>query len=59
SGITGFSRVLRQVADHAPLRRNIDPGEIAHAAVFLVSDAARAITGEVIHVDAGYNIMGL
>jgi enoyl-[acyl-carrier protein] reductase I len=42
----------------APLRRNIDQSEVGDAALFLSSSLARAITGEILFVDAGYNIMG-
>ncbi|MFL5690485.1 MAG: SDR family oxidoreductase, partial [Ktedonobacteraceae bacterium] len=42
----------------APLRRNIDQSEVGDTALFLCSHLARAITGEIMFVDAGYNIMG-
>ena len=42
----------------APLRRNIEQSEVGDAALFLCSPLARAVTGEVLFVDAGYNIMG-
>ena len=58
-GIKDFSKVLDAVAAHAPLRRNVDPGEVADTAVFLASDLGRGITGNVIYVDAGFQIMGL
>ena len=58
-GITGFSDMLGLAAERAPLRRNVEAGEVGQAAVFLASDAARGITGEILYVDAGYNIMGL
>jgi enoyl-[acyl-carrier protein] reductase I len=56
--IADFSRVLKHNADRAPLGRNVDPREIGSTAVFLCSSMASGITGEVIHVDCGYNIMG-
>jgi enoyl-[acyl-carrier protein] reductase I len=58
-GIRDFSRVLDGVAANAPLRRNTDPAEVADTAVFLASDLGRGVTGNVIYVDAGFQIMGL
>jgi enoyl-[acyl-carrier protein] reductase I len=58
-GIKDFSKVLDAVAQHAPLRRNTDPAEVADAAVFLASDLARGVTGNVLFVDSGFQIMGL
>jgi len=58
-GIKDFSKVLDVVAQHAPLRRNTDPGEVADTAVFLASDLGRGVTGNVIFVDAGFHIMAL
>lgn len=55
SGLTGFRE---QVATVAPLRRNIEQSEVGDTALFLSSNLARAITGEIMFVDAGYNIMG-
>ena len=51
--IKDFSGMLDLLASHAPLRRNVTADEVADASVFLLSDFARAITGEVVHVDAG------
>jgi len=58
-GIKDFSKVLEAVAAHAPMRRNVTPGEVADLAVFLASDLGRGVTGDVHFVDAGYHIMGL
>jgi len=58
-GIKDFSKVLDQVASHTPLRRNCDPAEVADTAVFLASDLGRGITGNILYVDAGYQVMGL
>jgi enoyl-[acyl-carrier protein] reductase I len=58
-GIKDFSKVLDAVATHAPLRRNTDPAEVADTAVFLASDLGRGVTGNVLYVDAGFQIMGL
>ena len=58
AGISGFSKVLERVEERAAMRRNVEPAEVADAAVFLLSDMSRAITGEVLYVDCGYHIMG-
>ena len=57
-GISGLGDMLRSHSERAPLKRNVDVIEIGAAGVFLASDASSGITGEVIHVDCGYNIMG-
>src|SRR6267378_2489232 len=58
-GIKGFTGMLKHHAERAPLRRNVELEEIGNAAVFLASPMSSGITGEVIFVDCGYNIMGL
>jgi Enoyl-[acyl-carrier-protein] reductase (NADH) len=58
-GIKDFSKILDAVASRAPLRRNTDPAEVADTAVFLAADLGRGVTGNVIYVDAGFQIMGL
>ncbi|WP_031496985.1 enoyl-ACP reductase FabI [Bryobacter aggregatus] len=58
-GIKDFSKVLDGVAAVAPLQRNTDPAEVGDTAVFLGSDLGRGVTGNVIYVDAGFQIMGL
>jgi enoyl-[acyl-carrier protein] reductase I len=57
-GISGFGEMLKEQAERAPLKRNVDVNEVASTAVFLASDAGTGITGETIYVDCGYNIMG-
>jgi enoyl-[acyl-carrier protein] reductase I len=59
SGISGFKDMLHYVSERAPLKRNIDAEEVGKTALYLVSDWGSAVTGEVVHVDAGYNIMGM
>jgi enoyl-[acyl-carrier protein] reductase I len=59
AGIPGLSTMLQAQRERAPLRRGMELGEIADAAVFLLSNAARAITGEVLMVDGGYHVVGL
>ena len=58
-GVSDFSSMLKHAAERAPLRRNVDPREVGNTALFLCSPMASAITGEVIYVDCGYNIMGI
>src|SRR5438874_3590489 len=57
--ISGFSAMLKHYQERAPLERSCDPAELAATGVFLSSDAAAAITGQVIYVDGGYQIMGM
>jgi enoyl-[acyl-carrier protein] reductase I len=59
AGIGGFSNILQVYRDRAPLRRTIETAEVADTARFLLGPAARAITGEVLMVDAGYHAMGI
>jgi enoyl-[acyl-carrier protein] reductase I len=59
AGVSGFSSMLQVHRERAPLHRNVELGEVADAAVFLLGPEARAITGEVLMVDAGYHAMGL
>jgi enoyl-[acyl-carrier protein] reductase I len=59
AGIGGFSKILEHMRNHAPMRRNIDQSEVADAAMFLLSNMSRGVTGEVLHVDCGYHIMGM
>lgn len=58
-GIAGFTTMLKHYEQHAPLRRSCHPEELGHTGVFLASDGAAAITGQVIYVDGGYEIMGM
>ena len=58
-GIKDFSKVLEGVAAVAPLKRNTDPNEVGDAAAFLASHLGRGVTGNVLYVDAGFQIMGL
>jgi enoyl-[acyl-carrier protein] reductase I len=59
AGISGFSSILKVYSERAPLRRNIEAAEVGEAGAFLLSDAARGITGEVLMVDAGFHVMGM
>src|SRR5499427_5967853 len=58
AGISGFSSILQVYRDRAPLRRGVDQSEVADAAVFLLSNAGRAVTGEILMVDAGFHTVG-
>ena len=58
-GIAGFTEMLKHYEAHAPLKRNVLPEELGATGVFLASDGAAAITGQVLYVDAGYQIMGM
>ena len=59
SGVSGFSSILQVYRDRAPLRRTVDTSEVADAAMFLISDAGRAVTAEVLMVDGGYHATGM
>jgi enoyl-[acyl-carrier protein] reductase I len=58
-GIAGFTDMLKHYEAHAPLKRNVLPEELGATGVFLASDGGAAITGQVIYVDCGYQIMGM
>jgi enoyl-[acyl-carrier protein] reductase I len=58
-GISGFMEMLKHYEAHAPLKRNVLPDELGATGAFLASDGASAITGQVIYVDCGYQIMGM
>jgi len=58
-GISGFMSMLKHYQERAPLKRSCDPAELGETGVFLASDGAAAITGQVIYADGGYQIMGL
>jgi len=57
-GVGDLTDMLKSHADRAPLHRNVDQLEVGGAALFLASDLSSAITGEVLYVDCGYNVMG-
>jgi enoyl-[acyl-carrier protein] reductase I len=58
-GISGFMSMLKHYQERAPLKRSCDTAELGQTGVFLASDGAAAITGQVIYVDGGYQIMGM
>ncbi len=59
AGIGGFSTILGVVRERAPLKRTIEAAEVADAAMFLLGNAGRGVTGEVLMVDAGYHVVGM
>ena len=58
-GVANMSLMLKHHAEHAPLGRNVEAREVGNTALFLCSPLSSGITGEVIHVDCGYNIMAM
>ena len=58
-GVSDFTTMLKHHAARAPLRRNVEAREVGNAALFLCSSMSSGITGEVMYVDCGYNVMGI
>jgi enoyl-[acyl-carrier protein] reductase I len=58
-GVQGFTDILATYRERAPLKRNITQEELGKVALFLFSDLSSGITGEILHVDCGYHIMGV
>ncbi|CAN5593373.1 enoyl-ACP reductase [soil metagenome] len=58
-GVKNMGAMLKHIAEKTPLRRNVEAREVGNTALFLVSDLSSAITGETIHVDCGFNIIGI
>ncbi len=59
AGIRGFRGMLTLAEKRAPLRRNVTQDDVASAAMFLCSGLGGGVTGEIVHVDGGYNILGM
>jgi enoyl-[acyl-carrier protein] reductase I len=59
SGVHGISKMLEYHRNHAPLRKNTEQEEVGDTALFLVSELSRGVTGEVIHVDGGFHVLGM
>ena len=59
SGVHGLSKMLEYHRTHAPLRKNTEQEEVGDTGLFLVSSLSRGVTGEVIHVDGGFHVMGM
>jgi enoyl-[acyl-carrier protein] reductase I len=58
-GVSDFTTMLKHHAERAPMRRNVEAREVGNTALFLCSSLSSGITGEIIHVDCGYNVMGI
>jgi len=58
-GIPGFMDMFRRMGEISPMRTNIETIDAGNAAVFLLSDLGRFVTGEILHVDSGYNVLGM
>lgn len=58
SGISGFNRILNHIETYAPLKKNVTIDEVGNAALFLASDLAAGLTGDIVFVDAGYHTSG-
>src|SRR5699024_3900962 len=58
-GVSGLNDIHNVIEEKAPLRRNVDQDQVGDTTMFFISDLSRGITGEVVHVDSGYHIMGL
>ena len=59
SGVHGISKMLEYHRTHAPLRKNTEQDEVGDAALFLLSHLGRGVTGEIVHVDGGFHVMGM
>ena len=57
-GVGDFNLILEEIEKQSPLKRLTDPAEVGDTALFLISQLSRGITGEIIHVDSGFNILG-
>lgn len=59
SGVKGLRQMIAKVGEASPLKRNITIEDVGNAAAFLCSDLAAGVTGQILYVDAGYNIVGM
>jgi len=59
AGVSGLKAILDEVRERNPLRRNVSQEDVAKVSAFLLSDLSTAVTGEIIHVDAGFHIIGM
>ncbi|MFC3041760.1 enoyl-ACP reductase FabI [Virgibacillus xinjiangensis] len=57
-GVSGFNEKAGKIEEVAPLRRNVDQDQVGDATLFFMSDLSRGVTGEILHVDSGFNIIG-
>ena len=59
AGVGGFRDMYKHFADMSPMQENVTIDDVGDAAVFLASDLSKRITGEILYVDSGFNIMGV
>ncbi len=59
SGVSGFKEIFKTIEEKSPLHRNVSQEEVGKSAVYLASDLSSGVTGEIVHVDSGYNIVGV
>ena len=59
SGVGDFRYILKWNEYNSPLRRTVDIDDVGNAAIYLLSDLSKSVTGEILHVDSGYNIVGM
>lgn len=59
SAVSSLKHIFTHMEEHSPLRRNVTTADVGGAAAFLASDLASAVTGHVLYVDSGYNIVGI
>ncbi len=59
AGVAGFRDILHVIEEKSPLHRNVTIEDVGNTAIFLLSDMAKGITGEIVYVDSGYNILGM
>ncbi len=59
AGISGFRGMIHLVEEKAPLRRAVTAEDVAKSAIYLLSDLSAGVTGEIVHVDGGYNVLGM
>ncbi|MCG5103783.1 enoyl-ACP reductase FabI [Oceanobacillus alkalisoli] len=57
-GVSGFNEKANVIVEKSPLRRNIDQDQVGDASMFFLSDLSRGVTGEILHVDSGFHIIG-
>ena len=58
-GVGDFNSILKEIEEKAPMRRTVTQEEVGSSAYYLLSDLSQGVTGEIIHVDGGYSILGL
>lgn len=59
SGVSGMKHLFKVIEERSPLHRNVSQNDVGRTAVYLASELSNGVTGEIIYVDSGYNIMGV